>query len=84
MSTWFHKERKGFDILFEAIKELDERFILLLIGIPENDKQEVLKFASEFGINSNKLIMPGYVENVWEYYQAMDIFLLTSRSKDFL
>jgi glycosyltransferase involved in cell wall biosynthesis len=83
MSTWFHKERKGFDILFSAVKELDERFVLLLIGIPENDKQKVLDFAAEFNISANKILMPGYVENVWEYYKAMDIFLLTSRSEGF-
>ncbi|MBK7630045.1 MAG: glycosyltransferase [Ignavibacteriales bacterium] len=83
MSTWFHKERKGFDILFNAFKELDDRFILLLIGIPENDKQKVFDFASEFKISADKIIMPGYVENVWDYYKAMDIFLLTSRSEGF-
>ena len=27
--------------------------------------------------------MPGYVENIWEYYKAMDIFLLPSRSEGF-
>lgn len=83
MSTWFHKERKGFDILFEAFKNLDDKFILLLVGIPEKDKQVVYDFASEFNIAEYKIIMPGYVENVWEYYKAMDIFLLTSRSEGF-
>jgi glycosyltransferase involved in cell wall biosynthesis len=83
MSTWFHKERKGFDILFNAFKDLDDKFILLLIGIPEQDKKKVFDFASEFGIQTDKIIMPGYVENVWEYYKAMDIFLLTSRSEGF-
>jgi len=83
MSTWFHKERKGFDILFNSVKELDDRFRLLLIGIPDYDKQKVLDYAFEFGIQPNKIIMPGYVENVWEYYKAMDIFLLTSRSEGF-
>lgn len=83
MSTWFHKERKGFDILFNAVKHLDDKYILLLIGIPESDKQKVYDFASEFNIPKEKIIMPGYVENVWEYYKAMDIFLLTSRSEGF-
>lgn len=83
MSTWFHKDRKGFDILFNAYKDLDNHYVLLLIGIPDNDKQKVLDFASEFGILPEKIIMPGYVENVWEYYKAMDIFLLTSRSEGF-
>ncbi len=83
MSTWFHKERKGFDILFNVVKQLDDNYVLLLIGIPESDKQKVYDFASEFKISKDKIIMPGYVENVWDYYKAMDIFLLTSRSEGF-
>lgn len=27
--------------------------------------------------------MPGYVDNIWEYYKAMDTFLLPSRSEGF-
>lgn len=83
MSTWFHRERKGFDILFNAFKDLENKYVLLLIGITENDKQKVIDFASEFGILPEKIIMPGYVDNIWEYYKAMDIFLLTSRSEGF-
>lgn len=83
LSTWFHKERKGFDILFNAFSKLDNRFILLLVGIPESGKSEVINYASEFGISSDRLVMPGYVENIWEYYKAMDIFLLPSRSEGF-
>jgi len=83
LSTWFHKERKGFDILFNSFKELDDRFVLLLVGIKDDMQNEVYNYASEFGINSEKLIMPGYVDNIWEYYKAMDIFLLPSRSEGF-
>lgn len=83
LSTWFHKERKGFDILFNTFSKLDDRFILLLVGIPESDKQNVLGYAKEFNIPKEKIIMPGYVENIWEYYKAMDIFLLPSRSEGF-
>lgn len=83
MSTWFHKERKGFDILFNAFKMLDDKFVLLLVGVPEEDKNKVIDFAAEFNIPEHKIIMPGYVENIWEYYKAMDIFLLTSRSEGF-
>lgn len=83
LSTWFHKERKGFDILFKAFSELDDKFILFIIGIPDEMQIDVLDYAAEFGIDRNKLIMPGYVENIWEYYKAMDIFLLPSRSEGF-
>ncbi len=83
MSTWFHKERKGFDILFEAFRKLDSRFVLLIVGIPEKDQKSVLDYASEFNISNSKIIMPGYVDNIWEYYKSMDIFLLPSRSEGF-
>jgi glycosyltransferase involved in cell wall biosynthesis len=83
MSTWFHKERKGFDILFKAFSKLDDSFVLMIIGIPESDKKIVSSYASEFNIPEQKIIMPGYVENIWEYYKAMDIFLNTSRSEGF-
>ena len=83
LSTWFHKERKGFDILFTAFSGLKENYVLFLVGIPENQQQEVITYAGEFNISPDKIIMPGYVENIWEYYKAMDIFLLPSRSEGF-
>ncbi len=83
LSTWFHKERKGFDILFKAFSELNNNFVLLIVGIPEHDHNAVLDYAKEFNIKDTKIIMPGYVDNIWEYYRAMDIFLLPSRSEGF-
>jgi len=83
LSTWFHKERKGFDILFKAFSRLDDKFVLLIIGIPENQQAEVINYAGTFGINREKIIMPGYVDDIWKYYKAMDVFLLTSRSEGF-
>lgn len=83
ISSWFHKERKGFDILFDAFSKLDERFVLLIIGIPTEHQKEVNGYADTFGIPSDKLIMPGFIDNVFEYYKAMDIFLLPSRSEGF-
>ena len=83
LSTWFHKKRKGFDILFKAFSKLDEKFVLLIIGIPETMQEEVNQYAESFGINRKRIFMPGYVDNIWEYYKAMDIFLLPSRSEGF-
>jgi len=83
ISSWFHKERKGFDILFEAFSNLDERFVLLIIGIPKENQKEVFEYASTLGISEDKIIMPGFIDNIYEYYKAMDIFLLPSRSEGF-
>lgn len=83
ISSWFHKERKGFDILFEAFSKLDARFVLLIIGIPKENQQEVFEYANTFSINNDKIIMPGFVDNIYEFYKSMDIFLLPSRSEGF-
>ncbi|HSW53682.1 MAG TPA: glycosyltransferase [Ignavibacteriaceae bacterium] len=83
ISSWFHKERKGFDILFEAFSKLDDRFVLLIIGIPKENQKAVVEYASTFGISEEKIIMPGFIDNIYEYYKAMDIFLLPSRSEGF-
>jgi len=83
ISSWFHKERKGFDILFESFSKLDERFVLLIIGIPKENQKEVFEYASTFGLTEDKIIMPGFIDNIYEYYKAMDIFLLPSRSEGF-
>jgi glycosyltransferase involved in cell wall biosynthesis len=83
ISSWFHKERKGFDILFEAFSKLDQKFVLMIIGIPKENQKEVFEYASTFGIDMDKIIMPGFIDNIYEYYKAMDIFLLPSRSEGF-
>ena len=83
VSSWFHKERKGFDILFDAFSGTDNKFVLLIIGIPKENQQEVYEYAESFGIKKERLIMPGFVENIYEYYKAMDIFILPSRSEGF-
>ncbi|MBV6421723.1 MAG: Glycosyltransferase Gtf1 [Ignavibacteriaceae bacterium] len=83
ISSWFHKERKGFDILFEVFSNLDAKFVLLIIGIPDENQNEVIEYAGTFGISETRIIMPGYVDNIYEYYKAMDIFLLPSRSEGF-
>lgn len=83
ISSWFHKKRKGFDILFESFSKLDEKFVLLIIGVPEEYQKAVIDYASSFGINPQKIIMPGFVDNIYEYYKAMNIFLLPSRSEGF-
>ncbi|MBE0570937.1 MAG: glycosyltransferase [Ignavibacteriaceae bacterium] len=83
ISSWFHKERKGFDILFEAFSKLEERFVLLIIGVPKENQNEVFEYASTFGIANDKIIMPGFIDNIYEYYKAMDIFILPSRSEGF-
>lgn len=83
MSAWFHKKRKGFDILFDGFSRLLEEYVLFIIGVSEEDKPKAVEFAKGFGVNAERIIMPGYVENIWNYYKAMDVFILPSRSEGF-
>jgi glycosyltransferase involved in cell wall biosynthesis len=83
ISSWFHKERKGFDVLFEAFSKLDDRFVLLIIGIPKENQEEVFEYSRTFGNDDKKIIMPGFIDNIYEYYKAMNMFLLPSRSEGF-
>lgn len=83
VSSWFHRKRKGFDIMFSAFSGLPENFILMIIGISENDRNDLMKMARDFGVLPDRLLLPGYVENIYDYYGAMDIFLLPSRSEGF-
>jgi len=83
ISSWFHKERKGFDILFKSFSKLKENFVLMIIGIPFEKQKEVIEYAASFEIASSKLILPGFVDNIYEYYKAMDVFVLPSRSEGF-
>jgi glycosyltransferase involved in cell wall biosynthesis len=83
LSTWFHKKRKGFDVLFKSFSNLDDNFVLLIVGVPSDNQQMLIDYAKEFNLSNERIILPGYVENIWEYYKAMDIFLLPSRSEGF-
>lgn len=84
MSSWFHPRRKGFDTIFRALsKGLDRPFHLLLMGVAAEHKEACSRMAQKFGLDPKNLVYPGYVDNVWPYYGAMDIFILPSREEGF-
>lgn len=84
MSAWFHPKRKGFDILFKALaKGLPVPYKIMFLGIVNEHRQQVRDMAKNYGIASDKFIFPGYVENTWQYYRAMDLFVLPSREEGF-
>lgn len=84
MSSWFHPRRKGFDIIFRALsKGLDRPFRLLLMGVAPEHKGACSRMAQKFGLDPKNIVYPGYVDNVWPYYGAMDVFILPSREEGF-
>ncbi|MFZ5516865.1 MAG: glycosyltransferase family 4 protein [Candidatus Zhuqueibacterota bacterium] len=84
MSAWFHPKRKGFDILFKALSQgLPLPYKIMFLGIVDEHRAQVQQMAQRYGIEPNAFIFPGYVENTWRYYQAMDVFVLPSREEGF-
>lgn len=72
-------EQKNHEFLvdiFEEICKSNPEAVLLLVGTGE--KEELIKQkVSNLGLNSN-VVFVGYQDNVWDYMQAMDIFLFPS------
>jgi glycosyltransferase involved in cell wall biosynthesis len=84
MSAWFHPKRKGFDTAFRALAlGLDRPFRLVLIGVAREHQEPARDLALACGLDPSRLIFPGYVEDVFPLYQALDIFLLPSREEGF-
>ena len=84
MSAWFHPKRKGFDLAFRALAQgLDRPFKLVLMGVQAEHQVEAKNFARSYGLDPQGLLFPGYVEDVWGMYQALDLFILPSREEGF-
>ena len=84
ISSWLHKKRKGFDILFSAVgRGLPFPFRVLMLGIHPDLRSRATAMARSFGLDEESLIYPGYVEDVWPYYAAMDVYVLPSRKEGF-
>lgn len=84
MSAWFHPRRKGFDILFKALSNgLPVPYKIMFLGVVDEHRWQVEQMAAGYGIAPDKFIFPGYVENTWQYYRSMDLFVLPSREEGF-
>ncbi len=69
------------DILIEALKSLDEKFELILIG-DGYAKEDFKKFAQDLGLKK-RVHFIGKVKNPFKYVSKSDIFVLSSRSEGF-
>lgn len=84
ISSWFHPKRKGFDILFSTIaKGLPFPFRIMMLGVIPDHSLQVEKMAQSFNVSKDKLIFPGYVNDIGHYYATMDVFVLPSREEGF-
>jgi glycosyltransferase involved in cell wall biosynthesis len=72
--------RKGFHQLIEVLQR-NSNIALLLIG-DGNERNKLMSRAVEYGI-SDRLIMPGFRTNSFNYYQFIDAYAHVSYSEGF-
>ncbi len=75
---------KGFDILIKAfenfIREYSNFNLVILGEGPEREALEVLVKEKNL---SNKINLPGFVKNVYQYFETADICVVSSRREGF-
>lgn len=67
--------QKNHRFIVELAKNFDEQVLFLLIG-NGHLKEEIINFEKELGVNN--ILMIGNKDNVFNYYNAMDCFILPS------
>jgi glycosyltransferase involved in cell wall biosynthesis len=70
---------KGFDTLIRSVRTLDDRGLdVRLIVLGEGDGRAGLeKLAADLGV-AGRVLLPGWQADVREYFEAMDVFALSS------
>lgn len=71
-------ERKGFDVLLEAWKELDKKYQLIIIGGGDLE-DSYKKIISQNKLLNVKLINFIPKKEIFNYYKASDLFVLPTR-----
>lgn len=73
----YQKNQEFLVDVFEEVCKKDDRFILMLVG-DGNDFEKIKSKIVEKKLE-NKVILTGWLDNVEDYLNAMDLFLLPSR-----
>lgn len=71
-------KRKGVDDLIRAIKEIPDQSVKLLIVGEGEAKENLIKLASELGLEK-RVIFAGRVASVADYYYSADVFSMPSK-----
>ncbi len=69
--------QKGFDLLLEAMCELDERYYLTILG--EGSDHEALQKQIEMNNLQNHVTLAGFAQNPYAFMKAADLLVLSSR-----
>ena len=67
--------------VFKSIKENNKNYKLIIIGAGSLES-EIKEKINEYCLQDD-VIMMGFIKNVYDYYQAMDMFILTSLYEGF-
>ena len=73
---------KGIDVAIEALARLPERFRLWVVG-DGPDKARLEGMAAQLGLGSERIVFFPPTRKPEEFYQAADLFLMTSRYEPF-
>ncbi len=79
---------KGFDLLLDAFNKIkNENWILVILGVDKDscEKEEYTALSNQIEkLNlQDKVMLPGGVGNVGDWYEHADIFVLSSRNEGF-
>lgn len=81
------EKRKGYDLFLKVTQELSTMEELIFVWVGDYDKEIYKSFLDEYNIKSAiNLTQPGFINDSIElskFYQAADLFLLTSREDPF-
>ena len=74
---------KGFLELFDAVRDIDDRFRLVVIGPHEPDKSDAIETATVDAARAAGVVFLGMREDVDVLYRGMDLFVLPSHREGF-
>lgn len=74
-------DRKGFDVLIEAINILKDKNLKLVIFGEGEERTNLEALISKYNLKS-KIILPGHRINVIDYMNDFELFVLPSRSNE--
>jgi glycosyltransferase involved in cell wall biosynthesis len=67
--------------IFKNLLKQNNNYKFVIIGVGDLDK-EIVKYINDNDLNSNVVLL-GFKDNINDYYQGMDLFLLPSRFEGF-
>lgn len=73
--------QKGIDLLIEAMKLLNDKFHLTILGEGE-ERNNLINLAKELGV-LEKITFAGFQKNPYVYMKQADLFVLSSRYEGF-